>query len=77
VLGTGRRGPGKADDREARHGGDSEQASRREGERKGENRPTKTLTPRRNSGGGSRQQRSGEAAIATVTEVRQWWTCVA
>jgi hypothetical protein len=61
----GRRGPGKADSGEARHGGDGEQAPRREGERKGESRPARTLTPRWNSGGGSRQQRSSEVATAT------------
>jgi hypothetical protein len=48
-------GLGKADDGEVQHDGDGEKASRREGEREGENRPARTITPRRNSGGGSRQ----------------------
>jgi hypothetical protein len=68
---TGRRGPGKADDGEVRHDGDREQASWWEGERKRESRPVRTLTPRRNSGGSSREQRSGEAATATSVEVRR------
>jgi hypothetical protein len=51
----GRWGSGKADDGEARHGSNDEQASLWEGERKRESRPARTLTPRRNSGGSSRQ----------------------
>jgi hypothetical protein len=68
-----RQGSGKADGGEARHGGDGEQASGREGETKGESRPTRNLTPRPNFGDGSRQQRSGEAAAATAAEVRWRW----
>jgi hypothetical protein len=46
-------GLGKVDDSEAQHGGNGEQASRRDGERKRGSRPARTLTPRRNSSGGS------------------------
>jgi hypothetical protein len=35
-----------------------------------ESRPARTLTPRWNSGGSSRQQGSDEAVMATVAEVR-------
>jgi hypothetical protein len=70
-LGTGRWGPGKMDDGEARHGGNGEQASQWDGERKRGSRPVRTLTPRQNSGGGSRQQRSSEVVTATAAEVRQ------
>jgi hypothetical protein len=38
---------------------------------KGENRPTALLTQRPNVSGGSRQQRSGEAATAMTAEVRR------
>jgi hypothetical protein len=74
----GHRGVGKVDDGEARHCSDGEQASRREGERKRESRPARTLTPRRNSGGGGlRPQISGEAVKATATDVRWRRTCAA
>jgi hypothetical protein len=66
-----RRGPGKADDGEVRHGGDGEQALRQEGGERGENRPATLLTPRRNSSSGSRQQRSSKAATAMAAEVRR------
>jgi hypothetical protein len=35
--------------------------------------PARILTPRRSSGGSLRQQRSGEAAAATMTETRRQW----
>jgi hypothetical protein len=47
-----------------------EQAARQEGEREGEIRLVRILTPRRNSGGGSWQQWSIEVVAATVTEER-------
>jgi hypothetical protein len=65
------RGPRRADDSETRHSGDGEQASRPEGGERGKNRPATLLTPRWNSDGGSRQQRSGEAATATAFKVRR------
>jgi hypothetical protein len=65
------RGPREADNGEAWHGGDGKQAARREGEREGANRPVRFLTPRWSSGGGSRQQKSGEVVTATMIEVQQ------
>jgi hypothetical protein len=53
------------------HGGNGEQSRMRESREEGEKRPARFLTPRRSSGGGLRQQRSGEAAMATMTKV-QW-----
>jgi hypothetical protein len=47
-----------------------EHAAPQEGEREGENRPARILTPRRKSGGGSLQQRSSEVVAATATEER-------
>jgi hypothetical protein len=58
------------DGSKARHGGDGDKESQREGERKGESRPARTLTLRRNSGSSSRQQRSGEVATASAAEAR-------
>jgi hypothetical protein len=62
---TRRRGPGKADNGEARHGGVDEQSSRREGGEEGEKMSARFLTPRRSFGGGLQQQKSDEAATAT------------
>jgi hypothetical protein len=60
----------KAGDSKAQHGGDGEQSSQREGGEEGEKRLATLLTPRRNSDGGSWQQRSGEAVMVTAAEVR-------
>jgi hypothetical protein len=42
-----------------------EETGTRKGREEGENRSVRTLTPQQNSGGGSQQQRSGEAATAS------------
>jgi hypothetical protein len=47
-----------------------------DGGEKGGNSPARFLTPRRSSGGDSRQQRSDEAVMAMATEVRRRrWRC--
>jgi hypothetical protein len=63
-------GPRKVDDGKAQHSGDGKQSCTREGGEKREKRPAKFLTPKQNSGGGSQQQKSGEAATAMANEMR-------